>query len=602
MKRNYALLLSLTAFFFVSGQNSYFDQLAEVNKEWISNSACFEDYQKEPTRELGDRTAISAHLAEVQKYLLSNTPADLTPIQKSRRHELLCGLTPYYTNDWFPVNTVLAYRNPIFIDEGDRFCAVGYLMKTSGREDLAREIAEQQNYAYVGEIVHPELASWASWAGFTQEELAWIQPGYPPQPFIGSLQSGVDGSVYAFADDFGGGLIVAGAFSNVNDTVPSPYLAHWISGIAGYSWLPIPNNLPSPVHALHAYNNGYVVGGDFIYHGDTTSVYFLSPQGNIQPMGVLGGEVRRFIEYKDSLYAVGRFNANPPGGNQYGMAVWDGVDWQVRMGGCNGRVEAVIEYMGDLVLGGSFTENLSHLVKFDGQQFSAMGSTPIKAPIYDFEFAGGTLFAAGDLFNALNPLDTFGLAAYLGGEWQTLPIAVNFDTSVTTRFNELQAFQNTLILGGQFKYFPFVGFFSENLLRFDPMNWFFEGIAMTSGPVYSMHNSFNNSVFFGGDFVLANTITVNNVANSDFNLFNLDEGAIPQIKVFPNPTVDQLRVDWPDGIEQANIEILDMQGKVVFEADVHRGESISVSALPAGNYLLHFITLEATNIAKFNKA
>lgn len=601
MRKFYSLLILVLAVAGVRGQTSYFDQLAEVNEQWLLKAATFQAFRNEPAKEINERDAIASHLREVQNYLLEHTPAGLTEMQKSRRHELLCGLTPYYSEDWFPVNQSLPVRNPIFIDENDRFCAVGYLMKTSGREDLAREIARDQNYAYVKDIKHPELETWATWAGFTADELAWIQPGYPPQANIGSLEGGVNGPVYAIVEDFGGGVVVGGDFTMYNDTVPSSYLAQWVSGFGGFSWLPVPNNLPSPVHALYNYNNGYLVGGDFIYHGDTTSVYFLDATGNMNPMGILGGEVRQFIEYNDSLYALGRFNANPPGGNQFGMAVWDGTDWQVRMGGCNGRVESAIEYMGDLVVGGSFTENFSHVRKYDGQQFSAMGSTPIKATIYDFEVSGGTLFAAGDLFDAINPLDTFGMAAFLGGEWQTLPIAQNFDTSVTTSFYDLQTFQNNLILGGQFKYFPFVGFFSENLLRFDPMNWNFEGIAMTSGPVHSLYNSFNSSVYFGGDFHLANTTTANNIAFSDFNLFSLNESKPEPIKVYPNPSIDVLKIDWPQGIETAVIKIQNMSGQVVQESRLVRGEQVSISTLPGGYYLLHFQSDQESRVAKFNK-
>lgn len=601
MKKRYSLLFIILAAAGVHGQTSYFDQLAEVNQEWLFKAATFQTFQNEPSKELNDREAIAAHLHEVQNYLLEHTPAHLTEMQKSRRHELLCGLTPYYSEDWFPVNLSLPERNPIFIDQDDRFCAVGYLMKTSGREALAREIAKEQNYAYVKDIKHPELESWATWAGFTTEELAWIQPGYPPQAYIGSLEGGVNGPVYSIVQDFSGGVLVGGDFTMFNDSIPSAYLAHWISGFPGFSWLPVPNNLPSPVHALYNYNNGYLVGGDFMYHGDTTSVYFLDASGNMNPMGILGGEVRQFIEYNDSLYAVGRFDSNPPGGNQYGMAVWNGTDWHVRMGGCNGRVEAAIEYMGDLVVGGSFTEAQSHVRKFDGQQFSSMGNTPIKATVYDFEITGGKLFAAGDLVDGTNPVDTFGMAEFLGGEWQTLPIAQFFDPSDTTQFFDLQTFNNQMIIGGNFKYFPFTGFFSENLVRFDAVNSQFEGIAMTSGPVHSLFNSFNSSVYFGGDFHLANTTLANNIAFSDFNLFSLNESKPEPIKVYPNPAVNILKMDWPQDIESAKIKIQNMSGQVVQEQEIMREEEVSISALPGGYYLLHFSTANGLQIAPFNK-
>jgi hypothetical protein len=103
-----------------AGKTSYFDQLAEVNEQnGCLKRPTFQDYPQ-GARERNRRTrrpyAVSPW-REVQNYLLlSNTPAGLTANAKeSVRHELLCGLTPYYTERLVPgKHRPCLYRNPIF--------------------------------------------------------------------------------------------------------------------------------------------------------------------------------------------------------------------------------------------------------------------------------------------------------------------------------------------------------------------------------------------------------------------------------------------------------------------------------------------------------
>jgi hypothetical protein len=69
---------------------------------------------------------------------------------------------------------------PCFIDRDDRRCAVAHLLIQSGYEDTAQMIAAQANNAYVPEMQFPELDMWAEQHGMTREDLAVVQPVYPP--------------------------------------------------------------------------------------------------------------------------------------------------------------------------------------------------------------------------------------------------------------------------------------------------------------------------------------------------------------------------------------------------------------------------------------
>ena len=54
--------------------------------------------------------------------------------------------------------------------------------------------------------------------------------------------------------------------------------------------------------------------------------------------------------------------------------------------------------------------------------------------------------------------------------------------------------------------------------------------------------------------------------------------------VYPNPTTDQLRVDFPTGIPGADVVLTDAAGKIALEAHIQPGQPLDVQALPAGVY------------------
>ena len=86
----------------------------------------------------------------------------------------------------YSLKTCIIRNVPLyFIDDYGTACAVGYLIIHSEYKDLSYQIARENNYAYVKDLlVYDDLIAWASEAGFTADELAWIQPGYwEPAPY-----------------------------------------------------------------------------------------------------------------------------------------------------------------------------------------------------------------------------------------------------------------------------------------------------------------------------------------------------------------------------------------------------------------------------------
>lgn len=163
--------------------NTFYDQLLTVNANWShwkmqAPAADAKDFPDE-------RSFLQAHLSAVETILLQADLSGLNPQQRLARKQNLGILHAYILAGKFPQNFYRNFRTPVFIDEFDTHCAVGYLMQQSGHDALARRISAADNYIHVKEITDAELSGWQENSGFSLEELALIQPAYaaPPTAF-----------------------------------------------------------------------------------------------------------------------------------------------------------------------------------------------------------------------------------------------------------------------------------------------------------------------------------------------------------------------------------------------------------------------------------
>jgi len=186
------ILKSKTLFTFcliILFSNSYasnlLDALLKVNKQWHAQS----DVDKNALQEEQINSAvnleqlISKHLKLVESTLRNRNVNHLNSNQKKNRLARLDELQQYWKTALYPKNKDFAFSIPYFIDAENTACAVGHLVIESGNQEIAEEIAAQQNNAFVFDIKNKDLVVWADEHGFTLEELAWIQPMYPnPDP------------------------------------------------------------------------------------------------------------------------------------------------------------------------------------------------------------------------------------------------------------------------------------------------------------------------------------------------------------------------------------------------------------------------------------
>ncbi|MEK7253991.1 MAG: hypothetical protein AAB316_04550, partial [Bacteroidota bacterium] len=247
------------------------EHLSEVNKEWLRQTDLPD--LSEPAFFSNDDERIQTHLRLVEQILLQREPANLAASQKANRAKRLDELHQYWQTGKFPRNTFHAVRQPYFVDNQGTPCAVGYLLLRTGEQALVSRVSKNDNYAYVRELQkYPELPAWAQANGFALEELAWIQPGYPPQAeemYPVGNGGGANGRVNAMAVDYWekASVVMAGNFTEI-DGVPANSIAAW----DGEEWHTFGDGLQGEVFAVVPSYYGLFAAGNFTLPGLTEPV------------------------------------------------------------------------------------------------------------------------------------------------------------------------------------------------------------------------------------------------------------------------------------------------------------------------------------------
>jgi hypothetical protein len=125
-----------------------------------------------------DDWRVRQHFKRVEAILRSRDVSHLPASLQRARGDYLDQLHAYAARGVFPRNHECPIYAPCFIDRDGRECAVAHLVMFSGHTELAYNIAAVANYAYVPQMIFPELDEWAAQTGLSREELALIQPGY----------------------------------------------------------------------------------------------------------------------------------------------------------------------------------------------------------------------------------------------------------------------------------------------------------------------------------------------------------------------------------------------------------------------------------------
>jgi len=585
-------LLIIAALVVVSGnaENNNLEKLIQVNTEWKTQQFSSDIvYNLNGKNFTSFNKWISAHLMLVEYTLKSRDVSHLTATQRNNRTHLLEKLNAYWKAEIFPINDYLSYKNPVFIDRFGTHCAVGYLIQQSGNEALAREININEKFAYIKEIKTEGVAAWAKTNGFTIDELAWIQPGYPPVFNLTDLAGGLNGTVNAMTTDpIQGTMYVGGNFTNSIEGGQCNHVAAYLSGFAGWFWAPLGEGVNGNVHALLIHNNILYVGGDFTTADGIAASHVAAynlQSGQWESLGSLDGTVKTLAIFNNELYAGGSFTGF--------LSKWNGNNWiDVGAGFLYGSEVRTLEaHNGMLYIGGDFELATGALRKnvaaYDGTNIGSSGMGTL-TPVNDFELYNEKLYAACDYKSTNN--DTCALAVWDEFDWKTI-IGKDylFSSGAYLRgdIKKLLTKGNEMLAAGDFYCESFM-LFGNNLISYkeNAVDTILTPLLITDSTINCMTFLNNNILCFGGDFVGPQNQPLNHIASFDMSTEIKKSDLNPShIEVFPNPSSDFVNVVSNKNL--GNIYLYDLTGKLLY----HNGSTgtsiqLSIHGLSNGIYFL----------------
>ncbi len=607
------ILLFATTFSALYSQNpevyesskSLYDQLRTVNQEW--NQIKFADQiLTEPLNEGNYYQRIGQHLQLVSEYLAEHTPVELTTSQSENRRLAISILANYSLAGIFPVNSGYPGIRPCFIDTKETHCAVGYLMKETGFGEVAKKVAKNGNYDYVREMNYPELFAWAGEYGFTVDELAWIQPAYPPPYTITEVGGGVNGFVNTIVNDTANNLIyIGGTFTKNTNDGQALNIAAW----DGTTWYKLGDGVNDAVRKIFIFQNELYIGGDFTMSGSTTINHIAKWDGNAWLPLLQGtdGPVLAFEEYANELYIGGNFNLADSIAVT-NIVTWTGTNFSANAPGLNGPVHTLKNFGNGIVAGGEFSTDgisiLSNIAQFDGSQWSSLDSG-LDARVNDLEIHQGNLFAAGTITDSSETW-YYGMAIWNGNLWDSLIsryFVIDPDSGIMSSkpysylyFEDLVEYKGHLFAGG--RYHIDVGMtFGDGIsevftdssgsgsIYFQPL------AAIMDGEVRCIE-IYDEFLHFGGTFTNIDFDTVAGIAKSDYTTGMIESGSNFSFEIFPNPASDQATIRIPSssifvGANFVQASLLDLTGKEIRNWKIASDEQqLDLSDIPSGVYLV----------------
>ncbi len=562
-----------------------FETMFAVNKEVTFQhlpSAWFTDQIQSPIN------PIAFHLNEVEQHLRNNIPSSIPFDLYQKRFELLDVLHAYHESQAFPINLNYGFRTPIFIDQFNNYCAVGWLMHNSGAEDLAREIQSSQNMAYLKNIRVDGLESWVAKSGFTAEELAWIQPGYPPPATVSPLLGGVDGTVYDIYPTNFGQTYAAGTFQTADGATVNN-IAVYLPGFAGYLWSSMGDGFNGSVFALDMLNNEIVAGGNFTASGSTPMFGVgLYANGIWEPLGNgLNGTVQDLEWFNGSLFAAGLFNKPEDGTPFCNFARWTGQAWESLGGYINGPVYKMYNDGNRLLLGGSFSSvsgvTVSNIAAFDGNEFSAVGSG-LTMPVRAIERFNDEILVGGNLFHN-NQLS--GIMHQVDNSWNTMLTNMEFSLDSSNVVYDMDIINNRLLVSGNLQFFPFSGNYGSGVLELSIFNneGYFNGYTGLDSTVYALEPHLDG-IYAGGIFQYSGNTLLNGIgAIEDLITSNKPSEVSFALKAIPNPSNGKVFIQGID--EDSEIKLYSIDGRLVEHYNTNQDHFIQQQS--SGLYLLQLV-------------
>lgn len=564
--------------------------MLEVNAQWAKADPALAS-RTEHVHFTNEAERIAHHLHLVSDHLRSHAPEGLSADAATRRAALLDDLDRYADRGLFPQNQVLPFRNPIFIDHHGTACAVGRLMIESGHRDLAESISRDMNLAYVHDMKRADVLHWAAQEGFTEDELAWVQPGYPPTVTWTPLAGGTNGTVKAMLNLPDQSLLVAGEFTEAGG-VAAQNVAIFQNG----GFVALGAGVQGTITCAATNSDGIYLGGynlngiNDLAHWDGTQWDFTTVFQGKMPL------IFALQVLNDTLYAAGE-TMGFVGADEYVMRK-DGPAWQTVPGIFNAPIRCLGTHQGKLVAGGDFTSvqegpvtTAMHVATLDAGGWEQTGDG-LNGQVFTLLDVQAMLYAGGAMYANASPV--FGLARISPGApaWEQLMPNLGDYVPIfpgTTQVRALLADGDQVYMAGDFhlNLFTLTG---THLARFLGTADVFEPLAYFNAPVNALASdpfiSDAHGLYAGGEFTQNIGDTVPYLAEALLNTAVQEAEGNTSMSLWPNPATDQLTITFADGASRnATVEVLDAQGRRVLTQTLPgRSGTLDIRTLATGTY------------------
>ena len=596
------LLLLLLALLYLGNSahsSPVLSKLIAVNSHWQAHAGAAKTH--EPAGIKDENGWIQYHLQLVEAALRRNVPAGLTQAQLTRRNTCLDSLRTYYRAGRFPANDFRPYRTPVFIDRCNTFCAVGYLMKTSGFEALARRVSVTDNFAYVLDMRIAGLQIWASAHGFTTDELAWIQPGYPQTGNVAPVGEGTDGAVYElYADTLSDRLYVGGAFRHVDSIITARNIAYITDSSGHFVWRALDSGVNGPVRAITSFGGNIFIAGIFSKAGSDSAANVAFWNGSEwKAAGCLAGDVRDLAVMGGNLYASGRFTTCVAP-DTVSLAAWNGTAW-LPVRGITGQANVLYAEDTTLIIGGAFHygTNMPNIIKWSaGAGFKPFARGSLNE-VLSIAQNKGTLYAG---CNRTGNVDSTALLLYRVGDgwqdvsWKAVISRLAPDSNAIAFRTLCAAPYGWFYGGGNFMFWPGIGCAARGVIAIN-VNYGLNSCDAfyINGPVYKME-VFHQNLFTGGDFITGGNYPhakLNNIGRTIVSRMGVATSqTAPPISLSPNPAHSGGRLIVYHASERLSYSIFSITGAQLTWGVLEHGEKqeILLNGILPGAYFIRFIS------------
>lgn len=609
MKYTYTTLvfLFLTANLFAQRPQdnvAAYQHLVEVNAQWMHHQTA----SPEATIQFDkDEDRIAYHLELVVQTLQQSAPQSLSKRALKKRNNLLEQLAVYAAAKQFPINKYHSVRQPYFIDEQGTHCAVGFLMEASGYEALAQQINKEYSYNYIHEMPVEKVIPWADEHGFSVDELAWIQPGYPPQNPYTAFPNGPNSTITQLEQINADQLLLAGTFSEIGGSG-----CDQIGVFENNSFTCLGGGIAGQINDVFVENNRVLVAGALQNNGITyplasyenDSWIYHSIPGRAGAEGTTAS--RRSLT---NDFVVTLKHSSIPSQEEYWYSQ-AGSSWERKLSFYGSAFVAERTAAG-ILFGGSFasvivydsagssaSQPCNNLImdQFPTDEWKTYG-TAVSTNVYSIEEVGNDIYIGGSCYN----MQEVCLTKLNNGLLQSLMVYEDgFGGTNTCDIRDMVWVNNELILGGDFLIAPLVGTYGKNLAKFDFSYNGMEAIARFDQPVNQVA-SLGNTLFMGGEFILDET-TGNSLPY--FGMLGIltsleDPVPSPAISVYPNPVSNFATIN---GLQsEYSYSVFDVSGKQLQHGQQEPDTEIDLSTLPDGVFMLTINSAAGRFTTKFIK-